>query len=71
MDHSRRFYKMSGSGNDFIFFDEADGPTDDFRNAATIDSLCARGTGIGADGVVFFDRSAAAAIRIAYFNSDG
>jgi len=71
MDHSRRFYKMSGSGNDFIFFDEADGPTDDFRNVATIDSLCARGTGIGADGVVFFDRSDPAAIRIAYFNSDG
>lgn len=71
MDPGRRFYKMSGSGNDFVFFDEADGPTDDYRSPEMIATLCARGTGVGADGVVFFDRSDSAAIRIAYFNSDG
>ena len=67
----QRFYKMSGSGNDFIFFDEADGPSAAFRNPATIESLCARGTGVGADGVVFFDRSDPAGVGISYFNSDG
>jgi diaminopimelate epimerase len=62
---------MSGSGNDFVFFDEADGPSDDFRAPSAIESLCARGTGVGADGVVFFDRSDPAAIGISYYNSDG
>ena len=71
MDPGRRFYKMSGSGNDFIFFDEADGPSQPFRSSAAIESLCARGTGVGADGVVFFDRSDAAGVAISYYNSDG
>jgi diaminopimelate epimerase len=71
MDKGRRFYKMSGSGNDFVFFDEADGPSGGLRRTAAIESMCARGTGVGADGVVFFDRSDPAAIAISYYNSDG
>jgi diaminopimelate epimerase len=71
MDRGRRFYKMSGSGNDFVFFDEADGPSDAYREPAAIETLCTRGTGVGADGVVFFDRSDPAAVGITYFNSDG
>ena len=71
MRSGRRFYKMSGSGNDFIFFDEDDGPTDAYRSPVAIESLCARGTGIGADGVVFFDRRDNGQMAIAYYNSDG
>jgi len=71
MDRGRRFYKMSGSGNDFVFFDEADGAPDALRNPSAIEALCARGTGVGADGVVFFDRSDPAGIAIRYYNSDG
>jgi len=67
----RRFYKMSGSGNDFIFFDEADGPSAQLREPAAIKTLCARGTGIGADGIVLLDRSNPSEPRIDYYNSDG
>ncbi|MFN2603205.1 MAG: diaminopimelate epimerase [Gemmatimonadaceae bacterium] len=71
MRSGRRFYKMSGSGNDFIFFDEDDGPIDVYRSAIAIESLCAHGTGVGADGVVFFDRPDNGQLTIAYYNSDG
>src|SRR4051812_15327133 len=47
------FYKMSGSGNDFVVFDATRGPLPAFENPAAIQTLSARGTGVGADGVVF------------------
>jgi diaminopimelate epimerase len=71
MDGGGRFYKMSGSGNDFIFFDQADNPAQIRRDPAAIKAMCARGTGIGADGVVFFDRTAGSSVSINYYNSDG
>src|SRR5438874_6449161 len=71
MRSGRRFYKMSGSGNDFIFFDEDDGPIDAYRSPIAIETLCAHGTGVGADGVVFFDRTDNAQLTITYYNSDG
>lgn len=71
MQRGRRFYKMSGSGNDFVFFDEADGPTDSMRDEVAIQNLCARGTGVGADGIVILDRSDASNPKIDYYNSDG
>jgi diaminopimelate epimerase len=71
MRSGRRFYKMSGSGNDFIFFDEDDGPIDAYRSPIAIESLCAHGTGVGADGVVFFDRHDTGELTITYYNSDG
>jgi diaminopimelate epimerase len=71
MSSGSRFYKMSGSGNDFIFFDKADGPSDRRRDPATIQAMCAHGTGVGADGVVFFERSAGRSVSINYYNSDG
>jgi diaminopimelate epimerase len=66
-----RFYKMSGSGNDFIFFDKQDGPSEMHRNAGSIRAMCARGTGVGADGVVFLDRNGDRSVSIEYYNSDG
>ncbi len=67
----RPFYKMSGSGNDFVFFDLRDGPPGDLSTPTAIQEICARGTGVGADGVVFFDRSDPQAPTIRYYNSDG
>jgi diaminopimelate epimerase len=62
---------MSGSGNDFVFFDaRADAPGA-FSTAEIIDRLCARATGVGADGVVFIQADATEAFRIRYFNRDG
>jgi diaminopimelate epimerase len=71
---TRKFYKMSGSGNDFVIFDtrhEGAGALDD---EVVIQALCARGTGVGADGLVFLDQAedtSGADVRMRYFNSDG
>lgn len=68
----RGFYKMSGSGNDFVFFDCRDLPPGDLESTARIMELCARGPGVGADGVVFIlPASAGRAYRMRYFNADG
>jgi diaminopimelate epimerase len=64
-------YKMTGSGNDFVMVDArhtapADWSADDIR------AVCARRTGIGADGLVFVGPgSGPDAVRMVYFNSDG
>ena len=67
----RRFHKMCGSGNDFVFFDVRDEPAGELASAAAIRALCARGVGVGADGVVFLERSPVATVRMIYHNSDG
>lgn len=71
MGAGRRFYKMSGSGNDFVFFDMTDGEAGALETPEEIARICARGTGVGADGMVFFERTAPDAISIRYYNSDG
>ena len=64
-------YKMTGSGNDFVMVDgrhaaPADWSPEDIR------AVCARGTGVGADGLVFVSPgSAPDAVRMIYFNADG
>jgi diaminopimelate epimerase len=67
----RAFYKMSGSGNDFVFFDCRSEPPGDLETARRVAELCARGTGIGADGVVFILSSPTHAYRMRYYNADG
>ena len=44
----RTFYKMSGSGNDFVMVDALGQPADDLKSPAQVQAVCARGTGIGA-----------------------
>ncbi|HEU4643904.1 MAG TPA: diaminopimelate epimerase [Gemmatimonadaceae bacterium] len=68
-----RFYKMSGSGNDFVVFDDREEPVGAMATPAVIESLCARGTGVGADGVVFIEapNGRDADFRMSYYNSDG
>ena len=66
------FYKMSGSGNDFVFFDvDAEAGRMSSRTPEAIQEICARGTGVGADGVVFFSRPQDGVVDIRYYNSDG
>jgi diaminopimelate epimerase len=65
------FYKMSGSGNDFIFVDARQTGVPELTAPDRIRALCARGTGIGADGMVFLESDQDADVRIRYFNSDG
>jgi diaminopimelate epimerase len=67
----REFFKMSGSGNDFVVFDARDEPAGALEDPEHVGSLCARGTGVGADGVVFLESSRSADFRMRYFNRDG
>ncbi len=70
-DSARMFYKMTGSGNDFVFFDTTGGAGAGMSNPESVRTLCARGTGVGADGVVFLRRESSSLVSIRYFNSDG
>lgn len=67
----REFYKMSGSGNDFVFVDTRVAPAGPLASAEVVGAICARGTGIGADGVCFLEASDSASIRLIYLNADG
>lgn len=68
----REFFKMSGSGNDFVFVDCRQEPPGELESTARITQLCARGPGVGADGVVFIlPASPGSAYRMRYFNADG
>ncbi|HKO18437.1 MAG TPA: diaminopimelate epimerase [Acidobacteriaceae bacterium] len=67
----RAFYKMTGSGNDFVFVDARTDPPGHLEDPSVIRAICSRGTGVGADGIVFLVESEAAAVHMRYFNSDG
>lgn len=67
----REFVKMTGSGNDFIFFDARTEVAGELETPRRIAELCARGTGVGADGIVFLEPSRSADFAIRYFNADG
>ena len=67
----RRFYKMTGSGNDFVVFVATDGPIGHIENEQAIRTLSARGTGVGADGVVFLEKAGESDVQMRYYNSDG
>jgi diaminopimelate epimerase len=65
------FYKMSGSGNDFIIIDNRDlslnvGNLPDF-----VRSVCRRQISVGADGLLLIEPSKFADFKWQFFNSDG
>ncbi|HXO85069.1 MAG TPA: diaminopimelate epimerase [Gemmatimonadales bacterium] len=64
-------FKMTGSGNDFVMLDARVSTPADWT-PEDMQALCARGTGIGADGVVFVGPgSRPGAARMVYYNADG
>lgn len=67
----RAFFKMSGSGNDFVMVDAMREPPGILAGADRIQAVCARATGVGADGIVFLEPSSSADFRMTYLNSDG
>lgn len=71
MSEGLPIYKMSGSGNDFVFVDGRYASLEEWT-PELIAAVCARGTGVGADGLVFVaPGSGPGAVRMVYFNSDG
>lgn len=64
------FYKMNGAGNDFIVIDNRD--LTNSLNAETIEALCDRHRGIGADGLLAVEPAEQGAdFRFRYYNADG
>jgi diaminopimelate epimerase len=64
------FYKMSGSGNDFVVLDGRS-TTPDRWPASQVRAICDRRSGVGADGLVILTPSTSEAVRMTYWNSDG
>jgi diaminopimelate epimerase len=70
----RPFFKMSGSGNDFVAFDELalrSGEDPSWLTPEAIRALCRRGAGIGADGVMVLRGAPEAEYQLLYYNADG
>ena len=70
-----KLWKMSGSGNDFVFF-RLEGHEDRLVEArlhdpAFVRAVCAPHTGIGADGIAILQPSATQDFKLVYFNRDG
>jgi diaminopimelate epimerase len=65
------FYKMSGSGNDFILIDNRRPviPTEDLSRFAA--QVCRRRMSVGADGLILLEVSDSADFRWRFYNSDG
>lgn len=61
------FIKMAGAGNDFVVIDHD--PSLDYSKLAS--KICARQTGVGADGILVFDRSANTDYKMRIINADG
>jgi diaminopimelate epimerase len=62
---------MTASGNDFVMLDGRVSSPEDW-GATEVQAVCARRTGLGADGLVFvMPGSVFGAVRMVYFNSDG
>jgi diaminopimelate epimerase len=65
-----RFWKMSGSGNDFVVIDNRRGVLRG-NLAAWAKRLCHRQFGIGADGLLLLASDPAEDFRMIYYNADG
>lgn len=65
------FYKMSGSGNDFIVIDNRRGIVDISDVPCFAASVCRRRISAGADGLILVEESPTADFKWRFFNSDG
>lgn len=69
---SVQFVKMHGAGNDFVLLDAIGEPALAVLPFAMLaPAMCARQTGIGADGLLLLERGENAPLRMRMFNPDG
>jgi diaminopimelate epimerase len=68
---SIEFWKMSGSGNDFILIDNRDGRIKDEEMGPLVASACRRRESVGADGAIFVVGSDRYDFGWRFFNADG
>ena len=65
------FWKMSGSGNDFIIIDNRDGKVPESEMGRLVERACRRRESVGADGLIFVTKSDQYDFAWRYFNADG
>lgn len=65
------FYKMSGSGNDFILLDDREDTLPVKALKAFVKKVCERKVSVGADGLIIIKNSDKADFRSLFFNADG
>jgi diaminopimelate epimerase len=65
------FWKMNGSGNDFIMIDNRDGKILEKDMSLFVKGVCRRRESIGADGVIFIIKSEKYNFAWRFFNADG
>jgi len=65
------FYKYQGAGNDFVMVDNRKKEWLSREDQASIEHLCHRKFGIGADGLILLQEHAKHGLEMIYFNADG
>jgi diaminopimelate epimerase len=65
------FYKMSGSGNDFIIIDNRNHIIDEDGLSNFIAKVCRRKMSVGSDGIILVENTDNADFKWRFFNSDG
>lgn len=65
------FFKMSGSGNDFILIDNRNQSLDVGDITDFVKDVCMRKVSVGADGLIIIENSDRADFRWRFFNADG
>ena len=65
------FYKMSGSGNDFVIIDNRKGILEGVELPQWVRKVCRRGLSVGADGLILVQNSPKADFQWRFFNADG
>ena len=70
-DSTLTFYKMSGSGNDFILVDNRSRIVDEKNLTEWIALICRRKHAVGADGFILIEPSKRADFKWRFFNADG
>ncbi|MBI4634289.1 MAG: diaminopimelate epimerase [Deltaproteobacteria bacterium] len=65
------FFKMSGSGNDFILIDNRDQSLAVPDVVEFVKAVCERKVSVGADGLIIIENSPRADFRWRFFNADG
>ena len=66
-----KFFKMSGSGNDFIIVDNRNKVVEDADVAKFIANVCRRKMSVGADGFILVENSNDVDFEWRFYNSDG
>lgn len=65
------FSKINGSGNDFLLIDNRQGIMRGTDLPVFVGKVCDRSRSLGADGVIFIEKSRGADFRWKFFNADG